>query len=54
MIHEHLKQSFYSHPTVNKSIPEIEGFVMNGNLSATMAAKHLLGIFEKGEGESYE
>lgn len=49
MIHEHLKQSFFTHPIVNQSIPEIEGFVMSGTLSATMAAKHLLGIFENSE-----
>lgn len=49
MIHEQLKSSFFTHSEVHQSIPEVEHAVVNGTLTATMAAKHLLRIFENGE-----
>ncbi|WP_088040674.1 methylmalonyl Co-A mutase-associated GTPase MeaB [Bacillus sp. EAC] len=46
MVEEHLRFSFLNHSEVNQSIPDIEKSVMNGTLTATLAAKHLLTIFE--------
>lgn len=46
MVQEYLQAKFLSHPAVVKKIPHIEEEVMNGHLSATLAVKELIGIFE--------
>lgn len=49
MVHEYMKQRFLNHTGVNKSIPDIESSVLNGTLTATLAANQLLTIFENKE-----
>lgn len=46
MIVEHLRQLFFQHPGVLKSLPEIEKAVVAGTLPATTAVQTLLHIFE--------
>lgn len=46
MVDEHLRFSFLNHSEVNRTIPDIEKSVINGTLTATLAAQHLLTIFE--------
>ena len=52
MVEEHLRFSFLNHSEVNQSIPDVEKSVMNGTLTATLAAKHLLTIFESNGGRN--
>ncbi|MDV7766595.1 hypothetical protein N9I19_18815 [Peribacillus sp. CSMR9] len=42
MVEEYLRVQFYTHPKVTKDLPRIEQAVVEGTLSATMAAKELL------------
>ncbi|GHH97498.1 methylmalonyl Co-A mutase-associated GTPase MeaB [Neobacillus kokaensis] len=46
MVEDYLRTSFFNHPEVSSIIPVIEKAVGNGEVSATMAAKQLLKIFE--------
>jgi LAO/AO transport system kinase len=45
MIREHLQVGFFSNPEVVARIPEIEQGVLNGKLSAAMAARELISAF---------
>ncbi|MGE7185563.1 methylmalonyl Co-A mutase-associated GTPase MeaB [Peribacillus sp. NPDC006672] len=42
MVEEYLRVKFYIHPKITKDLPQIEQAVVEGTLSATMAAKELL------------
>lgn len=46
MVQEYLQAKFFSHPAIISKMPTIEEDVMNGQLSATLAVKELIGIFE--------
>lgn len=46
MVREYLQEKFLNHPAVITKMPAIEEDVMNGQLSATLAVKELIGIFE--------
>jgi LAO/AO transport system kinase len=47
MVEDYLQTSFFHHPEVSSSIPVIEKALVNGELSATMAARQLLKTFEE-------
>ena len=42
MIEEHLRRYFFNHPEVQRSLPQIEQAVMEGDMPATAAAHELL------------
>ncbi|MFB7142303.1 methylmalonyl Co-A mutase-associated GTPase MeaB [Gottfriedia sp. NPDC056225] len=46
MVYEQLKHSFINHEGVNQNLKTIESSIINGELTATLAAKYLLSIFE--------
>lgn len=46
MVQEYLQAKFLSHPAVMTQIPHIEEEVMNGHMTATLAVKELIRIFE--------
>jgi len=46
MVQEYLQAKFLNHPHVITKMPHIEEEVMNGHISATLAVKELIGIFE--------
>lgn len=46
MVQEYLQAKFLSHPDVVTKIPHIEEEVMSGHLSATLAVKELIRVFE--------
>jgi LAO/AO transport system kinase len=46
MVEDYLRTSFFNDPEVNKIIPVIEKALVNGEMSATVAAKQLLKTFE--------
>ncbi|PEK98990.1 methylmalonyl Co-A mutase-associated GTPase MeaB [Bacillus sp. AFS017336] len=46
MVFEQLKHSFINHEGVNQNLKTIESSIINGELTATLAAKYLLSIFE--------
>ncbi|WP_338448241.1 methylmalonyl Co-A mutase-associated GTPase MeaB [Niallia oryzisoli] len=47
MVEDYLRTSFFNDSDVSRSIPEIEKALINGEMSATMAAKQLLKTYEK-------
>lgn len=47
MVEDYLRTSFFSHPEVSRNISVIEKALVNGEMSATMAAKQLLKTFEE-------
>lgn len=47
MVQEYLQSLFFTHPGIQQQRTTIEQAVMDGKLSATMAVKELIGIFEK-------
>lgn len=47
MVQEYLQTMFMNHPAVIEKKPQIEQDVIEGRISATMAVKHLIEIFEK-------
>lgn len=51
MVEDYLQTSFFNHPEVSRSIPVIEKALVNGELSATMAARQLLKTFEEVKSE---
>ncbi len=48
MLEEHLKSSFFGHPSIKKALPEIEQAVKEGKMPATAAVEKLIKVFEKG------
>jgi LAO/AO transport system kinase len=49
MVQEYLRNSFYSHPIIKETLPEIERGVMSGRFSPTMAAELLVREYEAGQ-----
>lgn len=47
MTADYLRAHFYSHPDVAKALPDVEGKVARGELSATSAVQQLIAIYEK-------
>ncbi|WP_312197972.1 methylmalonyl Co-A mutase-associated GTPase MeaB [Anaerospora hongkongensis] len=47
MVQEYLQSLFFTHPGIQQNRSAIEQAVTEGKLSATMAVKELIGIFEK-------
>jgi LAO/AO transport system kinase len=47
MTQDYLRTTFFSNPEIAKILPEIEGAVASGLLSATSAVKQLVAIYEK-------
>lgn len=47
MTADYLRAHFYSHPEVAKVLPDVEGRVARGELSATSAVQQLIAIYEK-------
>jgi LAO/AO transport system kinase len=47
MTQDYLRSTFYSNPEVAHMLPQIEGAVASGQLSATSAVQQLVAIFEK-------
>lgn len=47
MVEDYLRTSFFNDSDVSKSIPAVEEALINGEMSATMAAKQLLKTYEK-------